>query len=144
MEKSSLLSAARQIPESNSLLCVVRVRPMVSVRGKTPIPTIQWAYTRGNRQLELFKVEHVRPGNTILWMTRHDTGGNLSSLACHQLASLGNTVKFLICPSVVTCPLAGRRRYGNHPPDVYQEPFVLVGLVLVLGTATQTHCGNFS
>lgn len=44
---------------------------MVSVRGKTPIPMTQWGYTRGNRQSELFKLEHVQVGNSILLMTWH-------------------------------------------------------------------------
>lgn len=47
---------------------------MVSVRGKTPIPMTPWGYschTRGNRQSELFKMEHVQMGNSILLMTRY-------------------------------------------------------------------------
>lgn len=59
---------------------------MVSVRGKTPIPMTPWGYLchrRGKRQSELFKMEHVQVGNSILLMT-WDTGRNLNSLVCHQ------------------------------------------------------------
>lgn len=90
----SHLSAARQIPESKSYFVMSRVCPMVSVRGKTPIPMTPWGYschTRGNRQSELFKMEHVQMGNSILLMT-WDTGGNLNSLVCHQQdCSLSNS-----------------------------------------------------
>lgn len=122
--KNSHLSAARQIPESNSLIFVLSVCPMVSVRGKTPIPMTPWVlFTPQNRQSELFKMEHVQVGNSIRLMA-WDTGGNLSSLVCHRQApSLSNTVKFLICPSVVMYPLTGKGRCRNHPPGFYQEPF---------------------
>lgn len=42
---NSCWSAAGQIPGLNSLLCLVQVCPIVSVRGKTPIPMIPWGYS---------------------------------------------------------------------------------------------------
>lgn len=54
----------------------------------------------------------------------HDTGGNLSSLVGHQQApSLSNTVKFLICPSVVMYPLGWKwevwKSSSRFPPRAF-------------------------
>lgn len=57
------------------LFCVVRVCPMVSVRGKTPIPMTLWGYSRHARGQQAVRTlprwSMCRWGNSILPLTWH-------------------------------------------------------------------------
>lgn len=107
------------IPESQTVLLYAssRVCPMVSVRGKTPIPMTPWGYSR-------------HTWSDRLWTLRGGAGGKFHTFddMRHRREPkqpglsptspvLSNTVKFLICPSVAMYPIAGLGRCVCHPLD---------------------------